>query len=124
MFKQETSLKTNRGEIEMQISIEQFQTECLKLVDGIQKHQSEITITKFGRPIVKLVPILGKQVEKSLFGYMKDSVSIHGNIITPIEEEWEGDPSPDKKPPGPASGEKESRLGSLSHRIMTTPYIT
>ena len=42
MFKQEASLKTNPGEIGMQISIEQFQTECLKLVDDIQKHQSEI----------------------------------------------------------------------------------
>ena len=75
----------------MQISIEQFQTECLKLVDDIQKHQSEITITKFGRPIVKLVPIVSEQVGKSLFGYMKDSVLIHGDIVEPIEERWDAD---------------------------------
>ena len=77
----------------MQISVEQFQTECLKLIYDVQKHHSEVIITKFGRPIVKLVPVVGEQAEKPLFGYMKDSVFIHGDIIAPIEEKWAADES-------------------------------
>ena len=86
----------------MQISIEQFQTECLKLVDDIQKYHNEITITKFGRPIVKLVPILDEQLETPLLAFMKDSILIHEDIIASIEEEWEVD-------------EKKSRLPGTFH---------
>jgi len=76
----------------MQISIEKFQTKYLfKLMDDIQKYHSEIIITKFGKPIAKLIPIVDDQTEKSLFGYMKDSVLIHGDILEPIGEKWEVD---------------------------------
>jgi antitoxin (DNA-binding transcriptional repressor) of toxin-antitoxin stability system len=77
--------------IEVQIPIEKFQTTCLKLVDDIQKYHSEIIITKSGKPIAKLMPIVDKQAEKSLFGYMKDSVLIHEDILEPIGENWEVD---------------------------------
>lgn len=77
----------------MQISIEKFQTTCLKLVDDIQKYHNEIIITKSGKPIAKLmpIPIVDEQSEKSLFGYMKDSVLIHEDISEPIGENWEVD---------------------------------
>lgn len=75
----------------MQISIEKFQTKYLKLMDDIQKYHSEIIITKFGKPIAKLIPIVDEQAEKSLFGYMKDSVLIHEDILEPIGENWEVD---------------------------------
>ena len=75
----------------MQISVEQLKTEYLKLIDDFQKYHHEILITKSGKPIAKLVPIVDNQVEKSLFGYMKDSVVIHGDILEPIGEKWEVD---------------------------------
>jgi antitoxin (DNA-binding transcriptional repressor) of toxin-antitoxin stability system len=75
----------------VQIPIEKFQTKYLKLIDDIQKNHSEIIITKLGKPIAKIIPILDKQIEKSLFGYMKDSVLIHEDILEPIEENWEVD---------------------------------
>jgi antitoxin (DNA-binding transcriptional repressor) of toxin-antitoxin stability system len=75
----------------MQISVEQFQTKYLEFMDDLQKHHSEIIIIKFGKPIAKLIPIVDDQVEKSLFGYMKDSVLIHGDILEPIGEKWEVD---------------------------------
>lgn len=76
----------------MQISIEKFQTKyLLKLMDDLQKYHSEIIITKFGKPIAKLIPIVDDQAEKSLFGYMKDSVLIHEDILEPIGENWEVD---------------------------------
>jgi antitoxin (DNA-binding transcriptional repressor) of toxin-antitoxin stability system len=77
--------------IELQISIEKFQTTYLKLIDDIQKYHNEIIITKSGKPIAKLTPIVDEQTEKSLFGYMKDSVLIHEDILEPIGENWEVD---------------------------------
>ncbi|MBC8231193.1 type II toxin-antitoxin system prevent-host-death family antitoxin [bacterium] len=75
----------------MQISIEQLKTEYLKLIDDVQKHHHEIIITKFGKPIAKIVSIADEKVEKFLFGYMKDSVIIHGDILEPIGEKWKSD---------------------------------
>ena len=77
--------------IEVQISIEKFQTTYLKLIDDIQKYHSEIIITKSGKPIAKLIPIEDEQAEKSLFGYMKDSVLVHKDILKPIGENREVD---------------------------------
>jgi antitoxin (DNA-binding transcriptional repressor) of toxin-antitoxin stability system len=77
--------------IEVQISIEKFQTTYLKLIEDIQKYHSEIIITKFGKPIAKLMPIVDEQAEKPLFGYMKDFVLIHEDILEPIGENWEVD---------------------------------
>jgi antitoxin (DNA-binding transcriptional repressor) of toxin-antitoxin stability system len=71
----------------VQIPIEKFQTKYLKLIDDIQNY-NEIIITKLGKPIAKIIPIIDKQTEKSLFGYMKDSVLIHKDILEPIGENW------------------------------------
>ncbi len=75
----------------MEISVEQFQTKCLKLMDDVQKYHSKIIITKNGKAIAKLIPIEGKQVEKSLFSYMKGSVTINDDIVKPIGEQWKAD---------------------------------
>lgn len=75
----------------MQISVEQFKEKYSRFIDDVQKHHNEIIITKFGRPVAKLVPIMDEAVKKSLFGYMKGSVLIHKDILEPIEEKWEVD---------------------------------
>jgi len=75
----------------VQISVEQFKEKYSRFIDDVQKYHNEITITKFGRPVAKLVPIVDEVIEKPLFGYMKGSVLIHKDILEPIEEKWEVD---------------------------------
>ena len=75
----------------MQVSIENFKTEYLKLIEDAQKFHSEIIITKFGKPIAKIIPMSNEQSKRSLFGYMKDSVIIHRDILEPTGESWEVD---------------------------------
>ncbi len=75
----------------MQISVEQFKTKYIKLMDEVQKYHREIVITKLGKPIAKLVPILDKSKKETLFGYMKDSVSIHGDIVESTGEKWDAE---------------------------------
>lgn len=75
----------------MQISVEQFKTKYIQVMDEIEKHHQEIVITKFGKPIAKLIPIIEKPGKESLFGFMKNSVSIHGDIVESIGEKWEAE---------------------------------
>ena len=74
----------------MKIAAGEFKAKCLKLMDTVQKYHEEIIITKHGKPIARLCSI-DEVPNKSLFGYMKNSVIIKGNIVDPIDEKWDVD---------------------------------
>ena len=67
-----------------------FKAKCLQLMDDVQKHHHEIVITKFGKPVAKLVPV--EEIKpRSAFGYMKGSIKILGDIVSPTGEVWFAD---------------------------------
>ncbi len=74
----------------MKIAAGQFKAKCLKLMDDVQKHHKEIIITKYGKPVAKLAPVEEKE-PKPLFGLLKNSVVITGDIIKPTGEKWNAD---------------------------------
>lgn len=74
----------------MNIPAGEFKAHCLKLMDEVQQSHEEIVITKFGKPVAKLVPIDDKE-EKSLFGFLKGTVTIKGNLVAPTGEKWLAD---------------------------------
>lgn len=74
----------------MEVPAGQFKARCLKLMDDVQKHHEEVIITKFGKPVAKLIPMGGKP-SKSLFGFLKGSAIIKGDIIKPTGEKWKAD---------------------------------
>ncbi len=76
-----------RKEIIVKITAGEFKARCLKLMGNVSKYHEEIIITKHGKPVAKLCPV-NEAPEKSLSGYMKDMVTIHGDIINPIDEHW------------------------------------
>ena len=60
-----------------------FKAECLKLMDQVAKTRVPVVITKHGRPVAQLAPV---PVEaRSLFGYMKDTVRIEGDVTGPVD---------------------------------------
>jgi prevent-host-death family protein len=63
-----------------------FKAKCLQLMDEVQRSRKEIVITKFGKPVAKLVP-LEKTKSRTGFGCMKGTVSIHGDIFS-TGEKW------------------------------------
>lgn len=48
----------------------------------------EFIITKIGVPVSKLVPVIDRP--ESLFGVNKKELTIKGDIMEPLNEEWEG----------------------------------
>jgi len=70
----------------MNIPAGEFKAKCLKLMDEVEKTHREIVITKFGKPVAKLVPVDNKK--KSPFGFLKNSVQIKGDIVGPTGEKW------------------------------------
>lgn len=64
-----------------------FKAECLKIMNDVQAKKYSIIITKRNKPIAKLVP-LEEDNPSSLFGKMKGTGHLKGDIIEPIGEEW------------------------------------
>lgn len=63
-----------------------FKSQCLKLLDAVAFTRAPLVITKRGKAVAKLVP-MPDTVE--LFGAMSGSVIFEGDIISPLENEWE-----------------------------------
>ena len=74
----------------MQIAAGEFKAKCLKLMDNVQKYHEEIIITKYGKPVAKLIAIEEKP-DRPLFGYMKGKAKIIGDIVNPIGEKWDAE---------------------------------
>jgi prevent-host-death family protein len=65
----------------------EFKARCLKLMDEVRKTRRPLLITKRGKPVAKLVPVEDEE-EAPLFGRLKGTVTIHGDIISPIKQDW------------------------------------
>jgi len=72
----------------MEITAGEFKARCLKLMDEVRDTGREVVITKRGQPVAKLVPVVGA-TESGVFGCMKGTVEIIGDIVAPMEDEWE-----------------------------------
>ena len=74
----------------MKIAAGKFKAICLRLLDEVKKNHMEVVITKRGKPVAKLVPA-EEEAPRPLFGYMKGSIEITGNIVAPTGEKWEAE---------------------------------
>ena len=72
---------------ELRIPAGEFKTSCLKLMDDVQRSRKAVVITKRGKPIVKLVPY--DEEVPQVYGFLKGSVKIHGDIVAPLDVDWE-----------------------------------
>ncbi len=70
----------------MSIPAAVFKAECLKLMDEVARTGRSVVITKHGRPVAQLTPVPAQS--KSLFGYMKNTMRIKGDVVAPTGELW------------------------------------
>ena len=68
------------------LSVSQFKTTCLSVLDQVNKQKKKILITKRGKPIAEIIPVEGLRQEIPL----KETVTFIGDILSPVAaEEWE-----------------------------------
>lgn len=67
----------------------EFKAQCLSVMDQVQQTGEPVLITKYGKPVAKLVPARAGTDE--VFGYMKGKATIVGDIVSPITplDDWE-----------------------------------
>lgn len=76
------------------IKASEFKARCLKLMDEVANSGEEIVITKNGKPVAKLAPY--RKRSESWFGRDRGKIRILGDVISPVEMEWEAESNPDR----------------------------
>ncbi|ETX02807.1 MAG: prevent-host-death protein [Candidatus Entotheonella gemina] len=70
-----------------EVKASEFKARCLQLMDEVAETREPVVITKRGKPICQLIPYRPKP--KTLFGLSRETIVIKGDIISPIDVEWE-----------------------------------
>ncbi len=67
----------------------EFKAKCLKVMDEVAASGQAVVITKNGKAVAKLGPVAAQK--RSILGLHKGQIEILGDIISPLEVEWEAD---------------------------------
>ena len=78
---------TIRSMKERILSASEFKAKCLALMDEVARTGTPVVITKNGKPVAELVP--HRSSGRNLEGCSKDELFIIGDIISPIDVEWD-----------------------------------
>ena len=65
----------------------EFKARCLKIMDEVKTRHEEVVITKYGKPVAKLVPA-DDQIPDA-FGILKGTVRYEGDIVGPDLAAWD-----------------------------------
>lgn len=71
-------MKKFKGEI----SVSEFKKHCLSIMEAVYQNHSSFVITKRGKPIAEVKPLLNKEKEfKSAYGLLKGCMTEKGDIV-------------------------------------------
>jgi len=70
------------------ITASEFRARFLELMDEVAESGEEIVITKYGRPVSRLLPYRKKM--RMAFGRNRDNIRILGDMLEPMPADWFG----------------------------------
>ena len=69
------------------IKASEFKAKCLQLMDRVAETGQPLVITKNGRPVAQLGPVVTRP--PTLAGAHRGQITIVEDILSPIDQEWE-----------------------------------
>lgn len=69
------------------IKASEFKAKCLALLDEVERTGDRLVVTKNGKPVADIVP--HRSERRDFIGLFKGRGEIIGDIISPIDVEWE-----------------------------------
>jgi prevent-host-death family protein len=64
----------------------EFKAKCLELMDSVAKSGAVVVITKRGKPVAQLSPVVTKPA--TLVGYRGEQIEFVGDAVTPVDVDW------------------------------------
>lgn len=65
----------------------QFKTHCLSLLDEVAKTHEAIIVTKYGKPVARIVPCNHSSIVSE--NPLKGSIVFEDDIVSPIDVDWD-----------------------------------
>ncbi|HEX3503737.1 MAG TPA: type II toxin-antitoxin system Phd/YefM family antitoxin, partial [Xanthobacteraceae bacterium] len=69
------------------IKASELKAKCLAILNEVERTRQPVVITKRGKPVAEIVP--HKPAKRSPLGIFKGRMEILGDIISPVDVEWE-----------------------------------
>ena len=63
-----------------------FKTHCLSLLDEVALTHETLVVTKYGKPVAQVIPYAPNSESEE--NPLKGSIVFEGNIVDPIDVEW------------------------------------
>ncbi len=77
------------GPAQQWVTAAEFKTHCLRLIDEVLQSRGEVVVTRYGKPVARLVPF--SEAPVSLLGHLSGSVASYGDLVAPTGERWDAD---------------------------------
>ena len=73
---------------EKHVAAAEFKAHCLELMDRVRDTGIEYVVTKHGRPVAKLVPVVDR-ARHAVFGAMRGTVLAYDRPFDPIDADYD-----------------------------------
>jgi len=60
-------------------------------VDRVSQAREEIVVTRYGKPVMKLVPVNEEDSAGSLIGHLAGAVTLLGDLVAPLGGVWDAE---------------------------------
>jgi len=73
------------------IPASKFKATCLAVLSGVKRSGRPVTVTRFGKPIARVVPPEPLRPKRRVLGAYKGQIRIIGDILSPVlpPEAWD-----------------------------------
>lgn len=68
------------------IPASELRAKCSEVLDRVYRGRETVVVTRHGRPVARIVPVDAQR--KSLFGFAKGEITIHGDLVEPLGVCW------------------------------------
>jgi len=75
----------------LEVSSSDMKNSWREFLERVSQARQEVVVTRYGRPIAKLTPYEGPGASGGIFGSLAGSVTIHGDLLAPLGEDWHAD---------------------------------
>lgn len=69
---------------EATIAASKFKATCLSVISGVKRTGRPVTITRFGRPVARVVPFEPSRPKRRVLGAYQGQAEIVGDIMSPV----------------------------------------
>lgn len=70
------------------LSISEFKKKIIPFLEKLTEKSESITLTKYGKPVAKIIPLGNGEEEDKVDNTLEDSILFEKDLISPIDEKW------------------------------------